>query len=289
VAHASLRRGGGAGLPPVAAAPPPPPQAAFDSTLQSLQMPGSGMNMYGGAYSMSPSIPTTRSSRALFGSSALQGIPSPSRQQLLQTQVADTAAEMRQNISAIVERGERLDSLQAKTASLSSSAASFRKKSAALDYSESGPPGSGGMKVLKKVFSRSSPQSNVTSGGMERKDDGSVGPITIESLARAQNFDGSFPSSVQFLESLKGGQAVPTQPTELANLGGDQNVKASIWATILTLACLQKSFSNDKDAWEMLAEKARDYIEGALGDLGVDAGSVPKMITDLTAAALASF
>lgn len=273
-------------LPPSAPLTTPFPSTASYYTVNALQIPSSGMNT--GGNTMSPTILATAgqgSARFITPRSP----PSSSRQQQMQAQLTDTAALMQQNIGAIVDRGERLDSLQDRSASLSASAASFRKKSVTRDLFKSGPPGNGGLQVLKNVFDRSNSQSNAASGGIDRRDASSVGPITIESLARAQSFDGSFPSTEQFLKSLKGGQAVPAQPTELANLGGDQNVKASIWATILTLACLQKSFSNDKDAWEMLAEKARDYIEGALGDLGVDAGSVPKMITDLTAAALALF
>jgi hypothetical protein len=257
------------------AAAAPSPSSVSYSKLDALQ---TGMMTLD---SMSSSIPaaTARQGGALFGG--------PPRQQQIQSQLTDTAALMRQNIGAVMDCGERLDRLQDRSPSLSRSAIStFRNKSTVPEPFRSGPPGNGGIKALKKVFNRSRTESDE---GIERKDASSVGPITIESLARAQSFDGSFPSTVQFLKFLKGGQAVPAQPIELASLDGDQNVKASIWATILTLACLQKSFSNDKDAWEMLAEKARDYIEGALGDLGVDTGSVPRIITDLTAAALASF
>ena len=42
------------------------------------------------------------------------------------------------------------------------------------------------------------------------------------------------------------------------------------WATILVLSYLEKHFADQKDAWEVLEEKALEFVYGLLSDVGVN-------------------
>ncbi|KAG8840860.1 hypothetical protein FRB91_005603, partial [Serendipita sp. 411] len=89
--------------------------------------------------------------------------------------------------------------------------------------------------------------------------------LSVESIARAQNFDGSFPSDDGHLwlivgaDGLSRARDIPPALDRLAGggIGAQAATKKLIWATMLTIICLQKKFGAEKDSWEMLAEKAR--------------------------------
>lgn len=61
------------------------------------------------------------------GSSSAARAPSNQRTATLQAQIDDTVGVMRENISKVSQRGERLDSLQDKTDNLAVSAQGFRR------------------------------------------------------------------------------------------------------------------------------------------------------------------
>ncbi|GAA5944884.1 SNAP receptor SNC2 [Sporobolomyces koalae] len=61
------------------------------------------------------------------GSASGSGGPSDPRTAAIQQQINDTVGIMRDNISKVAERGERLDVLQDKTDTLAQSAQGFRK------------------------------------------------------------------------------------------------------------------------------------------------------------------
>ncbi|KAG8840682.1 hypothetical protein FRB91_005777, partial [Serendipita sp. 411] len=89
--------------------------------------------------------------------------------------------------------------------------------------------------------------------------------LSVESIARAQKFDGSFPSDDGHLwliagaDGLSRARDIPPALVRLAGggIGAQAATKKLIWATVLTIVCLQKKFGAEKDSWEMLAEKAR--------------------------------
>lgn len=110
------------------------------------------------------------------------------------------------------------------------------------------------------------------------------GTLTIESIARAQQFDGGFPVSSDFIRLLIGSSSAPALPGELAALGGSQQEKQIIWVTVLVLAVLAKKFTGDKDSWEMLAEKSTEFVETSLASMGVD--NAVTVINQLKAAAV---
>ena len=88
--------------------------------------------------------------------------------------------------------------------------------------------------------------------------------LTVEWIARSQKFDGSFPTTSNFLSVLLGSVTLPALPSGLSTCSGSTEVKDSIWVTLLTLAVLEKRFASEKDAWELLAEKSIRFVETVL-------------------------
>jgi len=111
------------------------------------------------------------------------------------------------------------------------------------------------------------------------------GTLTVESIARAQQFGGGFPVSSDFIRLLTGSSSAPPLPSELAVLSGSVQVKQIIWVTVLVLAVLAKKFAGDKDSWEMLAEKSCEFVETSLVSMGVDSGNVVMVTNQLKTAA----
>jgi hypothetical protein len=104
----------------------------------------------------------------------------------------------------------------------------------------------------------------------------STGPVTLESIVRAQQFNGSFPNDPAFLAQICGNKPVPSMPAALRDAQGKERterVKLEIWATVLVLACLRRKFAAEKDSWEIIGDKAIAFVNDALGGIGVgDAG-----------------
>ncbi|CAG8554652.1 5743_t:CDS:2 [Acaulospora colombiana] len=117
--------------------------------------------------------------------------------------------------------------------------------------------------------------------------------ITVEALARAQRFDGSFPLVIDHIAMLfktpSAHLAIPTIPAALMRLTGDEMIKETIWATMLTLACMEKRLAAQKDVWEFIADKAREYVHEELrhlyGPASGDQTSVNSLVKELNDAA----
>ena len=88
--------------------------------------------------------------------------------------------------------------------------------------------------------------------------------LTVEWIARSQKFDGSFPTTSDFLSLLLGSATLPALPSGLTTCSGPKEVKDTVWATLLTIAVLEKRFASEKDAWELLAEKSNQFVETVL-------------------------
>ncbi|PVF97084.1 VIT-domain-containing protein [Serendipita vermifera] len=108
--------------------------------------------------------------------------------------------------------------------------------------------------------------------------------LNVEYLARAQKFDGSFPIDSQYISLVTSGGTL-SLPNALSGLGGSVETKKAVWATLLTIACMEKRLAGEKDVWEFLADKARDYISATLQDLCKDAAKAEALIKELAAAA----
>ncbi|PVF91425.1 hypothetical protein CPB86DRAFT_337417 [Serendipita vermifera] len=111
--------------------------------------------------------------------------------------------------------------------------------------------------------------------------------LSVESLARAQKFDGSFPTDSRHISLVTSGGSL-SLPSALSGLGGPEETRKAVWATFLTIACLEKRLAGEKDVWEFLADKARDYISATLQDLCKDAAKAEALMKELTAAASAA-
>jgi hypothetical protein len=100
----------------------------------------------------------------------------------------------------------------------------------------------------------------------------SAGPVTLESIVRAQQFNGSFPNDQAFLAQICGNKPAPSMPAALRDAKGKgrtESVKLEIWATVLVLVCLRRNFAAERDSWEIIAEKAMVFVKYALGGIGV--------------------
>jgi hypothetical protein len=113
--------------------------------------------------------------------------------------------------------------------------------------------------------------------------------LTLETLARSQRFDGSFPAEESHICLVMNGKSTPSFPSIMSALSGDLKTQETVWATILTLACLESRFASDKTSWELLADKAKDYLNGALQDLGVDPLNMSQVAQAMIAEALTAF
>jgi hypothetical protein len=97
------------------------------------------------------------------------------------------------------------------------------------------------------------------------------------------------------------GQPTPSFPSRLDTLSDDvkirdvqmvlekQEIQEMVWATILSLAYLEKKLEDEKPSWELLAEKARDYLDEMLQNSGVDAAITQEVVRALITEALAFF
>jgi len=90
-----------------------------------------------------------------------------------------------------------------------------------------------------------------------------VSPDPLEALARLQSFDGGF--SLDVLNVIK--LATDIQTVRNAFPAG---VTDTIVATVLAMAFLSTKLgtSMDRDSWEGIYEKAQQYVEAALRNMG---------------------
>ncbi|KAG8796890.1 von Willebrand factor A domain-containing protein 5A [Serendipita sp. 399] len=118
--------------------------------------------------------------------------------------------------------------------------------------------------------------------------------LTVDSIARAQRFDGSFPYDLNhFIFIFEGREALATSalqlPPLLSSTSANEADKMTIWVTIVTLACLQQKFASEKDAWELLAEKAQELVVGLLADLGLSESKTQEVVAKLADDAIPLF
>lgn len=110
--------------------------------------------------------------------------------------------------------------------------------------------------------------------------------LTLSSIAKAQDFDGGFKgteNNIKFLLQGSGKENVPIPSTldTVKNISAED--KATVWTTIIALAVLGKRFSSNEErsAWNLLAEKANEFITGVLSDAGLGSAEVEQLISKL--------
>ncbi|KAK4699510.1 hypothetical protein P7C70_g6752, partial [Phenoliferia sp. Uapishka_3] len=82
----------------------------------------------------------------------------------------------------------------------------------------------------------------------------------LDRLARLQSFDGSFNASVI---KLIGGDLKKVGDKLSAEL--DKEVKRKVVATILAMRYLEREMKGDKESWEGMWEKAKEFLVGVIG------------------------
>ena len=165
---------------------------------------------------------------------------------------AEPVPDMKKNISAVLERGERLDTLTDKSASLSSQSKMFSKP---VSKQQLGFGGLFGGRAKSVNISRKEEQAK------EKKSIPS-GP-KLDMLIELQTFEGFWEWDAALFAvisvSEKQAEQVETQ------IGyGKQAV-----ATALAIVFFERKLKSEKGAWVLVVEKARGWLEGNIGEDGV--------------------
>jgi hypothetical protein len=94
----------------------------------------------------------------------------------------------------------------------------------------------------------------------------SASDLSVESLARAQAFDGSYSPSPNLCRLFDGNDSLPAMPAALQTLAVNEHAKEALWCTTLVLAVLRVKFADEQDIWETFAEKALNWIKDTLSE-----------------------
>jgi hypothetical protein len=114
--------------------------------------------------------------------------------------------------------------------------------------------------------------------------------LSLSSIAKAQDFDGGFKGTEQNMKFLlqgsgKDNMPIPSALNTVNNISAED--KGTIWATIIALVVLAKKFGSNEErsAWDLLAEKAKEFVEGVLSDGGLAPAEVEKLVMGMRAEA----
>ena len=165
---------------------------------------------------------------------------------------AEPVPDMKKSISAVLERGERLDTLTDKSASLSSQSKMFSKP---VSKQQLGFGGLFGGRANSVNTSRKEEQAK------EKKSIPS-GP-KLDMLIELQTFEGfwEWDAALFAIISVSEKQAEQVE-TQIGY--GKQAV-----ATALAVVFFERKLKSEKGAWELVVEKARGWLEGNIGEDGV--------------------
>ena len=76
---------------------------------------------------------------------------------------------------------------------------------------------------------------------------------TLDQIIAMEKFEGSWELSDRLLKILRMGSAAKKVP---------KGVEDEVWATLLVILFLEKKMMHEKETWEMVAEKAKTWLEG---------------------------
>lgn len=161
-------------------------------------------------------------------------------------------AELVSDLSAVLERGERLDTLTDKSASLSSQSKMFSKPVSKQQLKFGG------------LFGGRAKSANISRKEEQAKEKKSIpsGP-KLDVLIELQTFEGfwEWDAALFAVISVSEKQAEQVE----AQIGyGKQAV-----ATALAVVFFERKLKSEKDAWELVVEKARGWLESNIGEDGV--------------------
>jgi hypothetical protein len=166
-----------------------------------------------------------------------------------------TTSAIEKNLESVLQRGERLDCLMDKTESLSYTSKSFHSEAKAKKKKTG----------MFGMFGGAPKPSNPSAPAPFAKSAASSGSRTLlfspsvnklEMLVDLQTFEGYW----EWNEGLSAVLGVnKEQAGTLVNANGWSQ---AVVATALAVAFFEKKMANEKDAWELVVEKAKGWLEG---------------------------
>lgn len=88
----------------------------------------------------------------------------------------------------------------------------------------------------------------------------------VTAIARLQSFNGSFALEESLCFVLSSTKLSLTRLKNAVPLSIVSSARAeTVWATVIAAAYLQFKLADQKDVWEGIVEKAKDFVDGALG------------------------
>lgn len=70
-------------------------------------------------------------------------------------------------------------------------------------------------------------------------------------------------------------------PQEISSLDLEDNVKETIWVTILALAFMEKNYSDMEDEWSLIADKSTKYIKKTLSGRNINIQELKEVAKSL--------
>jgi hypothetical protein len=156
------------------------------------------------------------------------------------------------DLSAVLERSERLDTLTDKSASLSSQSKMFSKPVSKQQLKFGG------------LFGGRAKSANINRKEEQAKEKKSIpsGP-KLDVLIELQTFEGFWEWNAALFAVISVSEKQAEQ-VEIQIGYGKQAV-----ATALAVVFFERKLKSEKDAWELVVEKARGWLEGNIGEDGV--------------------
>ena len=81
----------------------------------------------------------------------------------------------------------------------------------------------------------------------------------MKGLIGSQNTDGGFDAN--YIKSSELSSTFSSIPSVIADLTENDDVKQTIWATIIALALLETRFNDRESEWMLIAKKAKSYLK----------------------------
>lgn len=111
---------------------------------------------------------------------------------------------------------------------------------------------------------------------------------SVELFAREQLFDGSFPMSNTLKQIVLRESAQLDPPDDINNLSATIELKESIWFSLICLAYLDAHFDSERAVWDIMAGKARSWVQKSLQAHIDDERDLTSFMTQLESSAYGS-
>jgi hypothetical protein len=101
----------------------------------------------------------------------------------------------------------------------------------------------------------------------------------LQALVSLQTFEGSWVMSSSLLTVL--GISRAAADGKAVELPASRDTNENVIATLCVLVFMRKRLAAEKDAWEMIAEKARAWLEIALDGSSISLDDAEKVFEDI--------